>query len=63
MDSVNRSCTGLENIAWNISSIDLRVANLLVMKNRDFQAISKLETANGSGIANQGVGRLAIKQI
>ena len=28
MGSVNRSCTGLKKVAWNISNIDLRVANL-----------------------------------
>lgn len=61
MGSINRYCTGLEKIVWNISSIDLRTANLLVMKNLDLQLISKLETANRSSVANQGV-RPAIKR-
>jgi len=49
--SLRRSCAGLGKIVWNISRIDLRVANPLLMK----KAVSKLETANRSGIANQGV--------
>lgn len=41
MCSINRSYTGLGKIEWDISSIDLRVANLVLEKNHlDLQAIS-----------------------
>lgn len=35
MGFINCFCIGFEKIVWNISSIDLRIVNFLVMKNFD----------------------------